>query len=196
MQLRLWIVLLSLLVAGLVSGGAAAYFSDGAQNIDDSFATAASWSEPTLLDDGFEGDPWDVNWDDNGNTSWQQSSNQVHSGSWSAFCGQGGGNPITTDDLDTSSACWIRVSFWYRPDSLDEGDILVQIYNGSTYNTWYDITNYPSYASGQWCYFSEYITDSQYFKSNFSLRLDGAGLIEGTESFYLDDVLIYMLTVP
>ena len=196
MQSRLWIVLLSLLVAGLVSSGVVAYFIDSAQNANDSFATAASWSEPALLDDGFEGDPWDANWDDNGNTSWQRASNQVHSGSWSALCDQGGGNPITTDDLGASSARWIQVNFWFRPVLLDEGDILVQIYNGSTYNTWYDITNYPSYASGQWCYFSEYITDSQYFKSNFSLRLDGAGLIEGTESFYLDDVLIYMLTVP
>ncbi len=86
--------------------------------------------------------------------------------------------------------------FWFRPVLLDEGDILVRIYNGSIYTTWFNITDYSSYQSGQWCYFSEYITDSQYFKSDFRLRLDGAGDLGGGEIIHLDDVLIKMLTVP
>jgi len=184
-----------LLVAGLVSSGVVAYFIDSAQNANDSFATAASWSEPALLDDGFEGDPWDANWDDNGNTSWGLEDTQVHSGLWAARATTTEKGPLTTDDLDVASAHWIRVTFWYRADNLEAGDLIVLRYNGSTYDTWYDILSYSSYQPNTWCYFNEYITDSQYFKSNFRLRFEAYNDETG-DNFYLDDVNIIMLTVP
>lgn len=189
-------MLLVTLLAGVGSIGSSAYLSDSETNGSDTFATATSWSKPTPLDDGFEGDPWDANWDDNGTTLWQQQNNQAHSGTWSANGNFSGDGPITTDDLDASSARWIRVDFWFRPIDLDSGDILVQIYNGSTYNTWYDIADYATYLSDQWCYFSEYITDSQYLRSDFRLRLTVAGTLDGVEELHVDDVLITMLTVP
>jgi len=48
-------------------------------------------------------------------------------------------------DLNTSETISITVSFWFNTKSLEAGDIIVPIYNGSTYNTWYDITDYPTH---------------------------------------------------
>jgi len=196
MLYRILIVLLPLIVLScLATYGASAYFSDTAQNSGNSFGTAASWGIPTLLDDGFEGTPWDANWDGNGNTSHTRSSSQVHSGSWAVKAAKGEQGYLTTDDLDTSAANWILVSFWYYPDKLDTGDVLVQLYDGSTYDTWYDIANHPSFTNNQWCHFSEYIYDSQYFITNFRLRFDALGFQSFEEWFYLDDVYIEMLVV-
>lgn len=74
--------------------------------------------------------------------------------------------------------------------------MLVQIYNGSTYNTWYDIVNYPTFQNNTWCYFSQDIADSQYFKSNFRLRFNGSGLTAANKTFDLDDVLIQRKNWP
>ena len=70
---------------------------------------------------------------------------------------------------------------------LNKGPLNVQIYNGSTWTTWYDLVSYPGVVKTTWIYFSQTITDPQYFISNFRLRFDGSGL--GTDS-YIDDVLI------
>jgi len=192
MQLRLWIVLLSLvLVAGLASSGATAYFSDGAQNPNNTLATTV-WGNTILLSDGFEGEPWDANWDGNGITLWERNDTKVHSGLWAACATKSKNGNVTTDDLDALSATKIYVSFWYRAENLEAADLLVQLYNGTTYNTWYDITNHSSYQANTWCHFTEAIIDSQYYKSNFRLRFDAQGFEETGETFYLDDVLITM----
>jgi len=192
------LVVILLLVAGLVSGSAAAYFVGSTQNPNDAFSTAASWTKPTLLNDGFEGDPWDAMWDGNGNTSWNQSSTRDYSGNWSALSEKDAKGSLTTDDIDTSATDrWIRVSFWYYPENLNAGDLMVKRYKPSTfqYLDWYDITSHSSYQPYTWCYFDEYITDSGYFASNFRLRFDSSINTVG-QAFYLDDVLITMLTVP
>ena len=93
-------------------------------------------------------------------------------------------------DLNASETISITVSFWFNTKSLEAGDIIVQVYNGSTYNTWYDITDYPTYQNNAWCEFSENITDPQYFNSDFRLRFDGSGLVEKNEECNIDDVLI------
>ena len=123
-------------------------------------------------------------------TSWKHSGTRVHSGSWSALSEKGSNGRLTTGGLDASTATQIRVSFWYEADSLNLGDIIVQLYNPSTlqYVDWYDILNYPSYQVDTWCYFDEYVTDSQYFISNFRLRFDAQNMPDGNDEFRLDDV--------
>ena len=65
--------------------------------------------------------------------------------------------------------------------NIENGDLIIQRYNGSAYDNWYDIANYLSYKNNAWCEFSENITDSQYVISNFRLRFDGSGLVDINE---------------
>jgi len=191
--LFLSVVLILLLAA--VGRGTFAYFSD----IEDSFGnslTAAELVSVTLLDDGFEGDPWDANWDDNGTTNWTQNNGQQHGGSYAALCDRDNNGYLTSDDLDGSVVDSITVSFWFNGKSLEAGDILVQLYNSSTYDTWYDLTNYPTYKNNAWCEFSEEITDPQYLISSFRLRFDGSGLVDKNEVCNIDDVLITVKQWP
>lgn len=143
-----------------------------------------------LLDDGFEGDPWDTNWDDNGTTGWIRSNSKKHGGHYAAECNKDNNGYLTSDDLNASEVASITVSFWFRPCDMEAGDMLIRLYNGSTYNTWCDITDYPTYKNNNWCQFHEEITDPQYFVSSFRLRFDGSGLVDTKETFHLDDVQI------
>jgi fibronectin type 3 domain-containing protein len=141
----------------------------------------------TLLNDGFEGSPWDLYWDGNFTTDWQLSS--AGSGYSGTYCADhaNGDTYLTSDDLDASGAANITVSFWFKIKTLNKGPLNVQIYNGSSWTTWYNLTSTPGYTKNTWGYFSQTITDSQFFISNFSLRFDGSGL--STDS-YIDDVLV------
>ena len=146
-----------------------------------------------LLSDGFEDVPWDNLWDDNGTTTWEQSTANIYSGTNSAYTGRNLSGYLTTDNLTTSSAYEMTVSFWFNGKGLETGDVLVQRYNGTDYITWYDITAYPAYANNTWVQFSEVIEvidDSQYFKADFRLRFDSSAAIQANDRFYLDDVLI------
>ena len=85
----------------------------------------------------------------------------------------------------------ITVSFWFNTKAIEAGDCVLQTYNGSTWNTWYDLTSYPTYVNNVWCQFSEVTTDSQYFISNFRVRFDSLVLgSDGNEQTNIDDVLI------
>jgi len=139
----------------------------------------------TLLNDGFEGTPWDANWDGNGVTNWTRSTTK-YSGSYSAGYASGQ-TYLTSDDLNTFAAENITVSFWFNIKLLNKGPLYIQTYNGTAYNNWYNLVTYPGVVKNTWCYFSQTITDSQYFISNFRIRFDGSGL---TTDCYIDDVLI------
>ncbi|MFC1897777.1 hypothetical protein ACFLX8_04365 [Chloroflexota bacterium] len=145
----------------------------------------------TLLDDGFEGSPWDVNWDGNGTTTWVQDTTKPNSGTYDAHLDdKDTAGYLTSDDLDTFAAESITVSFWFNLKALEAGDCVLQVYNGSTWTTWYDLLDYPTYANNIWCQFSEVITDSQYFISGFRIRFDSSVLGDSTEQANIDDVLI------
>jgi len=145
----------------------------------------------TLLNDGFEGTPWDDNWDDNGTTTWIQDSSKPHAGTYKAhISNKSTPGYLTSDDLDTFAAENITVSFWFNVKSIEAGDCVLQIYNGSTWTTWYDLLDYPTYVNNVWCQFSEVITDSQYFISDFRIRFDSSVLGDSTEEANIDDVLI------
>ncbi|MFC1860190.1 hypothetical protein ACFLYC_01280, partial [Chloroflexota bacterium] len=139
-----------------------------------------------LINDGFEGSPWYTNWDGNGTTDWTQGTTEVHSGTYSADHASGQ-TYLTSDDMDTSDANSITVSFWFYLKDLNKGPLSVLQYNGSAYNNWYDLVTYPGVVKNTWIQFSQTITDSQYFKSNFRVRFDGSTL---TTNAYIDDVLI------
>lgn len=189
-------LLVGLMVMGLLFGHigstTGAYFIDAETSVDNELIIATSWGPTTLLDDGFEGEPRDTNWDNNGTTNWIRTDIFPHSGLYSASCNRFFNGYLTSDDLNASGAVSITVSFWFLPWDTEAGDMLVQLYNGSTYNTLYDLAGYPTWQNKSWCYFSEKITDSQYFNSNFRLRFDSSGLVDTIEKHGIDDVLITM----
>ena len=187
MKTKTWLILityiaLTLLVSsiGLTSG----LFTDTEQSTDN--ALIMSTGLVTLLDDGFEGTPWDANWDGNGITDWSHVSSTTHTGNWAVEC-EPGDTYLTTDNLDASGATSITISFWFNIKNLAKGPLYVQIYNGTSYNTLHDLCTYPGAAKNTYCYYNETITDSQYFRTDLRLRFDGSG---SSTNNYIDDVLI------
>ena len=138
----------------------------------------------TLIDDDFEGTPWDDNWDDNGTTDWQTGTGYSSTTSAETYIGY---TYLTSDDLDASAADNITVSFWFNIKLLNKGPLYVQTYNGTAYNNWYDLVTYPGVVKNNWIQFSQTITAEEYFKSNFRIRFDSSGL---STYGYIDDVLI------
>ena len=185
MKKVVFLLLAIIILLGMMTKGIFGYFSDEETSAGNTFC---AWQiiTLTLLDDGFEGTPWDGNWDDNGATDWQHADSPVHSGSYSANCYKGD-TYLTTDDLDTSGASSITVSFWFYIKDLNKGPLYVQTYNGTSYNNWHDPFTYPGAVKNTWLFFSETITDSQYFRADFRLRFDGSGMNTHT---YIDDVLV------
>ncbi|MBI4188751.1 MAG: hypothetical protein HY529_06060 [Chloroflexi bacterium] len=195
MKLILLLLATVIIMLGIIGTSSAAYFSDS-EISNNNHLTAAEQVTVTLIGDGFEGNPWTTNWDGNGATNWLQKLNDGHTGTYAAECKKGNNGSFTSDSLNASTATMIKVSFWFKPTSLAAGDMLVQIYNGSTYNTWYDLVNYPTFRDNTWSYFSENITDPQYFKGTFRLRLNGSALKATGKLFDLDDVLIQRKNWP
>ncbi|MFC2052372.1 fibronectin type III domain-containing protein, partial [Chloroflexota bacterium] len=153
----------------------------GRSNTDN--ATPAG-TPATLLDDDFEGTPWDDNWDGNGTTDWQTGAGYNSTNSAETYIGD---TYLTSDDLDASAADNITVSFWFNIKLLNKGPLYVQTYNGTAYNNWFNLITYPGVVKNTWIQFSQIITAEEYFKSNFRIRFDGSGL---STYGYIDDVLI------
>jgi hypothetical protein len=143
-----WLILILVIVSVMLivvnTGITTSYFTDDEPSTDD--ALGIKWGLITL-DDDFEGTPWDDNWDENGTTTWIQSSLKQHGGTYSAYCDLNNPGYLTSDEIDASVSERITVAFWFFPKLLDAGDCLIQTYNGTAYNTWYDLKNYPTYAN-------------------------------------------------
>jgi len=142
-----------------------------------------SVSNTTLLDDGFEGAPWDTNWD-SVSSNWFRSST-AHSGSYSAGSSNDNEGAFVSDNLDASDASTIYIDFYYRLDNTETLDLRVYYYDGSNYD---EITQIGGGTEDTWLHYTDSISDSQYFKSNFRLRFRSD--LGGSESVYIDDVSI------
>ncbi|GAH66538.1 unnamed protein product, partial [marine sediment metagenome] len=79
--------------------------------------------------------------------------------------------------------------------SLEAGDCIVQIYNG-TWTTWHDLINYHAYVNNVWCEFSEILSDPDYRISSFRIRFNAEALGGTTEEANIDDVLIITDSTP
>jgi len=196
MKARKWLLILLAIVTTMslatYTGVTRSFFTDDEQSTDD--ALGIRWGLITL-NDGFEGTPWDDYWNENGTTTWVQDSANPHSGTYSAYCDKNSLGYLTTDEIDASAADNISVSFWFNLGSLEAGDCLVQTYNGTSYNTWYDLTAYSTYVDSTWCQFNEVITDPQYFIAGFRLRFDTSAIL-GNEAANIDDVYITTDSIP
>jgi len=139
-----------------------------------------------LFNDGFEGTPWDANWNDNGVTAWMQDDAQQHSGSYSALAGIGQGGYLTSDDLDATDVDAVYVDFWFRKKNTDAADLILYYYNGTDYDEIADLDGLGGY--NVWVHYTDIITDSNYLNASFRIRFDAA--LAGGENVWIDDVVI------
>ncbi len=124
----------------------------------------------TLINaESFEGGWLPSDWIETGN--WEQESDYAYAGTYSAdFDGWSGGRSgyLTSPIMDCSDADVIYVDFWWYDLDLDDNEFLIEYYDGSTWDTYQDLNQLES--GNGWHYYTEAVTDSQYFVSNFQIR--------------------------
>jgi len=150
------------------------------------FDTQPQPSEEGLFTDGFEYG-FD-NWDGNGETNWDLTSSQQHSGSWSAHAGSAA-TYLYSDDIDLSAEEGFTVSFWYRDDDIDDDDyVYLQFWDGSSYNNIFELGN--TEPEDTWHHYSVwYRTLFDYGIPDFHIRFRGNEIDSG-ENLWIDDVVI------
>ncbi len=98
--------------------------------------------------------------------------------------------------LDATRVVSMNISFWFRPHNIETGDMLFQVYDGSKYQTLYDLADYPTAQNDTWCFFDEEITEHEYFTSDFRLRLFGAAFVVDNMDGGVGNVMITMQRTP
>jgi flagellin-like protein len=149
------------------------------------YSSPSSSGNVILLQDGFEGSPWDMNWDDL-SSNWIVDSSVVNNGSASAHASNGNEVYFTCDDLNANGANSISLEFWFRKDDTESNDFTLFYFNGSSYNLIDELDN--DGADDVWLHYTTEITDSQYFVSNFQVRFDAT--LGNNENVWVDDVII------
>jgi len=126
---------------------------------------------------------------------WNKEGDQVKFGAWSAdHDGAGGGGStgnLVTSNLNCSSVSGktvraIYIYFYGYSDGADNGEYYLDYYNGVAWN---QITRLDNFGAGAWANYSQKITDSQYFKTNFQIRWRVVGL-DNNEHVYVDGVIV------
>jgi hypothetical protein len=168
---------------------------------------SCSWWQPPVFEDDFENSNFDK-WTDGGSTDWDVTTNQYVSTGHSGHAGPYD-TYLITDNVDTSNAKAVRISFWYRDNNLDDDDnVYVQLYDGANYDCipmYYPNNNninwtLPDYfelantsPENTWQYFRMTLynsgEDAQYFHSNFRIKFEGTS-IDVDENLWIDDVMI------
>jgi flagellin-like protein len=155
--------------------------------IDDVEVAVAGGTGTTFGDDFELSNAWNAHWM---SSNWYQSST-VHSGSSSAESSSGSEGSFTCNNLDASHATSITVSFYYRLDDTEATDLILNFYDGTSYDF---VANVGGGSYGTWLYYTTTITDSQYFKSNF--RIQFVSNLDYGENVWIDDVLITAQVTP
>jgi len=143
-----------------------------------------------INNEGFEGSWLPTGWSEDPAASiWNREADQVYQGTYSAdFDGTGGAGGASGNLLSTSMNCAgsnvtaIYVKFWGYSDAADNGEYFLDYYDGTT---WDQITRLDNFGEGVWTQYSQKVTDSQYFKSNFQIRWRVVGL-NNNEHVYVD----------
>jgi len=143
-------------------------------------------AQVVLLNENFENTvtPF-ANWDGNGPTNWSIANNTSHSPTHSARANHGS-NFLASDNLDASDAMSIQVDFWFRKTDLTTDSFLLYYCYGTTCNQVVALDTIG--PDDTWLNYTDTITDTQYFQSNFYLRFEGPP--PPGERIFVDDVLI------
>ncbi|MDH5690795.1 MAG: hypothetical protein OEY81_05150, partial [Candidatus Bathyarchaeota archaeon] len=145
----------------------------------ESFIEDTSSINITLINtESFEGDWPPSGWSATGN--WAKESDYASDGIYSAdFDGSTGGvsGYLTSPIMDCSDADAIYVDFWWQDRALDDDDFELEYYNGSMWNNYQDLNQLDS--GNGWHHYTEALTDSQYFVSNFQIRWWANSVVSG-----------------
>ena len=127
-------------------------------------------SNVTLINaESFEGSWPPSGWSETGN--WENEADYAYAGTYSAdFDGWSGGRSgyLTSPSMDCSDAGAIYVDFWWYDLDLDDNQLLIEYYDGNAWDTHTDLNQLES--GNGWHHYTEAVTDSQYFVSNFQIR--------------------------
>ena len=154
------------------------------QVIDNSFerfieADVGGSSNTTLVDaESFEGGWPPSDWNVTGN--WAKESNYAYDGTFSADFDGGSGDQsgyLTSPIMNCSDADAIYVDFWWQDRALDNDNFMLEYYNGSAWNNYQDLNQLDS--GNGWHHYTEALTDSQYFVSNFQIRWWANSVLSG-----------------
>ena len=145
----------------------------------------------TLIDnEGFEGDWPPTGWsEDPAASNWKKGSDRAYEGTFSADF-NGGAPPVSGNLLSPSLDCQgsnvtaIYVKFWAFSNRGLPNTYYLDYFDGSN---WDEITRLDNVGSGSWAQYSQKITDSQYFISNFQIRWRVTGL-QNNRNYYVDVV--------
>jgi hypothetical protein len=121
---------------------------------------------------------------------WNKENDRAYSGSYSAdFDGnptQGTGN-LETSTMDCSGSDVIYVDFWYRDEGCNNGEFLLEYYDGSSWNTVADLGSTTN--ENQWLHYQQRLTDPSYLNSAFKVRWAANGI--GNQGHaYVDSVTV------
>ena len=146
-------------------------------------------SSDVIFADGFENDNFNL-WNASGITNWNIDASQAHSGNYSAHATHGD-TYLTSNNIDTSSAGGITVSFWYKIQNISTTDnVYLQFWNGSAYKNIFQLAN-PSQNTWQSYSFQTY--DPEFYISSFHIRFVASSISSTGKNVWIDDVSI---TVP
>jgi len=136
-------------------------------------------SDITLINaESFEGAWPPSGWSETGN--WANENDYAYDGIYSAdFDGSVGGASgyLTSPSMNCLDANTIYVDFWWYDRALDNDDFMLEYYDGSTWDTHQDLDQLES--GNGWHHYTETITDSQYFVSNFQIRWWANSVLSG-----------------
>lgn len=122
---------------------------------------------------------------------WSRNTNQHYSGSYSAYFdgASGRSGTLTSPSVNCSGATSIYVDFWYKDDGCEADEFQLQYYDGSNWDTVPGGDLGANQSTSGWLHYQQKITDSQYFKSNFTIR------ISMTTNNNNDDAYVDLFTV-
>jgi agmatine/peptidylarginine deiminase len=142
--------------------------------------------DTVLLDDDFEQEPdWSDNWSNDG-FDWIHDSQIPHRGSYCAATIVDANETFTSIPVDTSDAIAVTVDFWFRKHKTKPGNFDLYYYNGTTYNLAADLEIMGYHDT--WLHYRHRIIDSQYFITEFKIRLDPT--LDHDDAVWIDDVVI------
>jgi hypothetical protein len=138
----------------------------------------------TILDDSFEGSPWNDNWDDIA-SNWNVSILHSYSGINSSSSNDTNYGSFDCNILNTIDADLILVDFWFLLEGTESNDFQIYYFNGASWNL---IDSIGGEIENTWVHYIDTISDPQYFISNFKIRLNSN--LGGGESVWIDNVVI------
>ena len=155
----------------------------------------------TVVNTGFDSDPWDANWYAGGNPPWFGAIGEGIDGSTAAKSDPGTAGAFTSNQIETASGKTLRISFMYKVLNTNNANDFVIAYSFANNPDLGASRQYPGSfyyipqglgtpaEDGVWYSYSLTVTSQQHFSFRFESAL--SNLYGGsTEQVWVDNVII------